>query len=270
MIKSIKSNNKIFKSKEFQKDKYKFFLILQNINTEQVELYSDEENYVLCRSGKEWPTWIWTKDNFDITLLPEIEETINKYLLDVDTKFTCKRELYNLLKEDNYQYLGDYYFEMGYLVCDKTVKPKLSDGSLELATRDDIEILTKFTYDESREISDVKELTIDEAKKDVEKRLNRGTYYVWKNKEGKIVAQASYVVTDGNAKIAGVYTLPEERGKGYAANLIYILTNKVLSEGNHVSLYTDYKYIPSNKAYKNVGYVDKDILINFSCRKISK
>lgn len=165
MIKSIKSNNKVFKSKEFQKDKYKFFLILQNINTEQVELYSDEENYVLCRSGKEWPTWIWTKDNFDITLLPEIEETINKYLLDVETKFTCKRELYNLLKEDNYQYLGDYYFEMGYLVCDKTVKPRLSDGSLELATRDDIEILTKFTYDESRKISDVKELTIDEAKK---------------------------------------------------------------------------------------------------------
>ncbi len=69
MIKSIKSNNKIFKSKEFQKDKYKFFLILQNINTEQVELYSDEENYVLCRSGKEWPTWIWTKDNFDKFLM---------------------------------------------------------------------------------------------------------------------------------------------------------------------------------------------------------
>lgn len=107
-------------------------------------------------------------------------------------------------------------------------------------------------------------------KKDIEKRLDRGTYYVWKNKEGKIVAQTSYVVTDGNAKITGMYTLPEERGKGYATDLIYILTNKVLSEGNHVSLYTEYKYIPSNKAYKNVGYVDKDILINFSCRKRKK
>lgn len=83
----------------------------------------------------------------------------------------------------------------------------------------------------------------------------------------KIVAQATYIITDGNAKISGVYTLPDERGKGYAANLIYILTNKVLSLGNHVSLYTDYKYIPSNKAYKNVGYIDKDVLINFSCKK---
>lgn len=54
---------------------------------------------------------------------------------------------------------------MGYLVCDKTVKPKQSDGNQELAISDDIEILTKFTYDESREIGDVKELTIDETKK---------------------------------------------------------------------------------------------------------
>lgn len=45
---------------------------------------------------------MWTKDNFDIILLSEIEETINKYLLDADTKFTCKRELHNLLKEDIY------------------------------------------------------------------------------------------------------------------------------------------------------------------------
>ena len=62
-------------------------------------------------------------------------------------------------------------------------------------------------------------------------------------------------------------TIPEARGKGYAASLIYQLTNKVLKDGYHISLYTDYKYIPSNKAYKNVGYIDDDVLINFSCTK---
>ena len=90
------------------------------------------------------------------------------------------------------------------------------------------------------------------------------------NYEGKIVCQANYNVVDGNAKMGGVYTLPEERGKGYAANIIYNLTNKALKEGYHVSLYTDYRYIPSNKAYKNVGYVDEDILINFSCKELKK
>ena len=60
------------------------------------------------------------------------------------------------------------------------------------------------------------------------------------------------------------------RCKGYAANLIYYLTNEVLAKGYHVSLYTDYNYIPSNKAYKNVGYVDDDVLINFSCKSLKK
>ena len=251
MIKRIQANNKIFNSEPFQKDKYKFFLILQNLESETLELYSDEENYILCRGEKNYPTWIWTKDNFDISLLSEMEEAINLYRLNIDTRFTCKRELYNLLKQDNFKSLGDYYFEMGYLVCNSTIKPKLTDGKCELANENDKEILTKFMYDESREISDTKELTIKEAQVEVEKKLKDGNYRV----------------IGGNAKIAGVYTLPVERGKAYAANLIYVLTNKVLNEGNHVSLYTDYKYIPSNKAYKNVGYIDDDVLINFSCTK---
>lgn len=38
MIKKIDSNNKIFQSDEFQKEKYKFFIILQNLKSENLEL----------------------------------------------------------------------------------------------------------------------------------------------------------------------------------------------------------------------------------------
>ncbi|MBE6161355.1 MAG: GNAT family N-acetyltransferase [Firmicutes bacterium] len=268
MLKEINTNNKVFTSKEFQKDKYKFLLILQNLQSKTLKLYSDEENYVLCRGGVEWPTWIWTIDNFDKSLLTEIEEAIDIYRLDIDTRFTCKKELYDLLVKDNFESLGDYYFEMGYLVCDKTIEPKKCDGYFDKATKEDEEVLTNFIYNESHEISDVKSLSIEEAKKAFEKRLNSGNYYVWKNDNNEIVAQAHYSVVDGNAKVAGVYTIPEGRSKGYAGNTIYQLTNIALENGYHVSLYTDYKYIPSNKAYKNVGYVDKDVLINFSCTRV--
>lgn len=267
MIKSIKPDNKIFEREDFQNDKYKFLIILKNLSSETLELYSNEENYILCRGNIKYPTWIWTKDNFDKTVLSEIEEAINLYRLERDTKFTCKKELYDLLVKDKYEGLGEYYFEMGYLACSKTITPKQTDGYMALATKDDEEILTDFIYRESREITDVKDLTKEEAKEHFENRLNTGAYYVWKNSNDEIVCQANYSVVDGNAKMSGVYTIPEARGKGYAANLIYQLTNKALKEGYHVSLYTDYKYIPSNKAYKNVGYIDEDVLINFSCRK---
>ena len=267
MIKVIKPDNKIFKSREFQKDKYKFFLILQNLNSETLELYSDEENYVLCRGSIEYPTWIWTKDNFDKSLLSEIEEAINLYRLGKETRFTCKKELYDLLVADKFESLGDYYFEMGYLVCDKPITPKQVDGYMDLVKEEDKEILTSFIYNESREIDDVKDLTIEETKKIFDARLNRGSYYVWKNDKDQIVCQANYSIADGNAKMSGVYTVPEARGKGYAANIIYQLTNKALAEGYHASLYTD---IPSNKAYKNAGYVENDVLINFSCSRVKE
>jgi predicted GNAT family acetyltransferase len=62
----------------------------------------------------------------------------------------------------------------------------------------------------------------------------------------------------------------EERKKGYAANLIYLLTNDLLERGFVPLLYTDYHYIPSNKAYINAGYEDEGILINFSSSSCSK
>jgi len=267
MYKSISADNKVFNSEQFQRDKYKFFLILQNLSSEELELYSDEENYVLCRGDIKFPTWIWTKDNIDVSLLPEIEEAIELYRLDVDTRFTCKKELYDLLKKDNFEALGDYYFQMGYLVCSKVIKPKNTDGYIAKATEKDRDILISFICKESKEISDIKELNLEEATKSFEKRLSGGNYYVWKNEKDEIVASAFYRLIDGNAKVAGVYTKKSERGKGYAANLIYELTNKLLLENYHVSLYTDYNYIPSNRAYKNAGYVDEDVLINFSCSK---
>jgi len=74
------------------------------------------------------------------------------------------------------------------------------------------------------------------------------------------------VPTD-TARIGHVYTLEDERGKGYAANLIHDLTKLILDKNIQPLLYTDYSYPASNKAYINAGYDDKGILINFSCSR---
>ncbi len=271
MLKRIDKDSKVLFSDEFQKDKYKFFLILQNLPSKDLLLYSDEENYIFCNGNRKFQTWVWTKDSFDKSLLNEIKEGLKLYRFeDSEAKFTCKKELYDLLKQDNYDGFGDYYFEMGYLYCIETKEPRKTDGYIELVKEEDKDLLSEFIYYESREIRDIQDLTWEESQKDFDKRLARGTYYVWKNDSGEIVSQAFYSIVDGSAKVSGVYTPPRFRGKAYAANLIYVLTNRLLKEGYHVSLYTDYEYIPSNKAYQNVGYIDDDVLINFTCKSLKK
>ena len=53
ILKLINRDNKIFSSSEFQKDKYKFYLISLNLKRESLMLYSDEENYVILRGALE-------------------------------------------------------------------------------------------------------------------------------------------------------------------------------------------------------------------------
>ena len=130
MYKALKPDNMIFKSKEFQKDKYKFNLILKNLFSFELELFSDEDNYIICRGSKKWPTWIWTKDGFDKSVITDIEELIKKYLTNRQKDyFTCKKELYDMLVERNLENLNrEDYFEMGFLICQQTHKPKECDG----------------------------------------------------------------------------------------------------------------------------------------------
>ena len=269
MFKVIKPDNEIFMSKEFLKDKYKFNLIFKNFSSPELELYSDEESYIICRGSKKLPTWIWTSDNFDESKINEIEELIKLYLTDNEKdKFTCKKELYDLLVKRNFSYLNlDDYFEMGFLICYKTKAPKACDGILSKPTLSDFEILVKYWYDDNMEMNGIEPITMEQAKKDVENFIFDNNFYVLRNVDNKIVCMASYSIIGEQAKINHVYTPIEERKKGYAANLTYLMTNDILKKDLVPLLYTDYNYIPSNKAYINAGYEDKGILINFSCSK---
>ena len=78
---------------------------------------------------------------------------------------------------------------------------------------------------------------------------------------------ANYSEIEGQAKLSHVYTPIDKRGKSYATNLIYGITNDLLKKELVPLLYTDYNYPPSNKEYINAGYDDTGILINFSCSK---
>ena len=156
---------------------------------------------------------------------------------------------------------------MGFLICRETKPPKSCEGMISIPFGSDSEVLVKYWYADNHEMNGVERISLEQAKMDVDSFIKSGTFYIWKNNAGKIVSMASYGIIGNQAKLSHVYTPNEERGKGYAANLIYHMTNDLLAKGYVPLLYTDYNYIPSNKAYMNAGYEDTGILINFSCSK---
>lgn len=267
----INRDHNIFSTPEYQKDRFDFSLINQNLTSETLDLYSDGKTYIICRGKEGWPTWIWTSEYFSEEKMPEIISEINLFLTDAEKdKFTCKKAFYEMLVKSEYEHLNEEdYFEMGALHCIRPVKPKTCTGNLDSPTESDREDLIRYWYDDSQEMNGVDPITMEQAQKDVDNFLASDTFFVWRD-GGKIVCMGSYTLVGETARVNHVYTVPDQRGKGYAANLIYDITEGLLSEGITPLLYTDYNYKPSNKAYINAGYIPSAVLINFSCSKNRK
>lgn len=135
-------------------------------------------------------------------------------------------------------------------------RKSLCDASFRETTQDDAAILTQYIkefYEEALQ----EEKTDEEINEKFRAYLQRG-YYVLE-RQGKIVSQA--VIGRDLIKgqcISGVYTPKEERGKGYAYNLVYELSKKCLDEGaEYCVLYTDAENPISNHVYEKIGYVKR-------------
>ena len=279
-MKLIDKKNKVFKSNDYVNDKLLFVIFEKKINNENAKIMSDEENYIITNESEERAPWIWSKDNFDRNKLKEIEKLIRLYLVKDKMTFTCKKELYDALLEDNFELIDKSdYFEMGFMKCTKLKDTKQNDGRLDKAKKEERELIAKYIYEFDNSMDESVKNNIPTTKEELrqyyldeaDKEINGEDFYVLRNSKDKIVCMAHYKTNiDGTAKLGLVYTPMEERGKGYAAKIVHDMTGILLDKGFIPVLYTDQNYPNSNKAYLNAGYENGGTLVNFSCTKKQK
>ncbi len=133
---------------------------------------------------------------------------------------------------------------------------KTNDAKFREATEEDRQVLVHNIKAFEKEALGI-EKTDEEANQKFDSYLQRGYYVLEKNE--KIVSQAviGRDLIKGKS-ISGVYTPKEERGKGYAYNLVYNLSKKCLDEGaEYCVLYTDAENPISNHVYEKIGYVKR-------------
>ena len=145
-------------------------------------------------------------------------------------------------------------FEMRILVLDKIKETTLIDDVLfRKATMEDKETLLKYRRMFSEEALH-ETVSDEELEKKFQRHFSMGYYLL--EKDGKIVATASSNrhLTKGKS-IGNVYTPKEERGKGYAYNLVYRISKEFLDSGlEYCVLFTDDSNPISNHVYEKIGY----------------
>jgi predicted GNAT family acetyltransferase len=99
------------------------------------------------------------------------------------------------------------------------------------------------------------EMDDETARQRVQAFLKDEHFYLYKNDEGIPVSFAhARLTTDGGSRLSMVFTKAIFRNRGYGKSMMYLVSQRLLSQSSYCTLFVDKDNPVSNKAYKDVGY----------------
>jgi predicted GNAT family acetyltransferase len=131
------------------------------------------------------------------------------------------------------------------------IPPRPVPGAMSPATRDDLDLITDWMIEFSKQLGDQNPVHRDE----VQERFNAGHYFLWRDR-GAVVSIAGWAgPTPSGVRINSVYTPPQFRNHGYASANVAALTQHLLDgDRKLVFLFTDLKNPTSNSIYQTIGF----------------
>lgn len=272
MLISIDKNHKLFRSPEYLKDIAPFNLI-EVLKHNPMLLISNEKNIILGMSAPIFPIWIWTADDIETSDIDELCE----YFYD---SFKDKQLLHYVAKPSIAKVLAKQFIKvknatievvnMESFECPKLISAKNNTVIIERPSENDVfeiaECLSGFVMDCFGQIKSQEEC-IEWAKS----YINNPMFFVIKEKEKVVSMACSTRETETHRAVNQVYTKPEYRGQGFASAIVAHICKLIFNSGKFPLLYTDLSNPSSNKAYKNIGFIERgkidEITLNWSDNK---
>ena len=240
------------------KDKLSFAVMVNILGASLKKIVTNDTDVIIAHSAKVFPTWIWAPDECSTEKMEEIYQTFKKEFQPlpeyrINTKYKIAEYLLKRLKEDGYSNSGITTNIAAY-ECHVPIQPdKKVDGQLQQLGMADFELTVRLIREASIAIGD-RILSEEEAVQAAEEQLKRQVLYVWRNGDGKAVSFCDRNENTNYVAISQVYTPEEERGKGYAAEMIYQLCSQIVKNGQIPMLYADADYHSSNRCYQKIGF----------------
>lgn len=132
-----------------------------------------------------------------------------------------------------------------------------ASGRARDATEQDIDKLAQWWEAFQDDVGIPPELRTTAARQTVESAIGRDEmpFVVWSN-EGDVVSMARAIgPTPTGIRLGAVYTPNDQRGKGYATNLVAALSQRLFEQGRErVFLFTQDSNPTSNSIYQQIGY----------------
>lgn len=236
-------------------DKYTFSVLRRIIKGDCELTLTDGKRLMICLSSHLYPVWVWLPDDAS-----EFEYE-NAYFL-VKKHFGFEGYRFNM-KYPLAQYFQKRAGDEGYTLktltnllayrCLATVAPAKSvDGFLEVASEGDLDeaiaFIEEFHNDLSMDVGGD-----NEYRQKVLSFIEKERFFFWNNGAER-VACCTYTEAQELCSVGSVYTKRAHRRRGYAAHLVYNVTNLIIKASKMPVLYTDADYSASNACYMQIGF----------------
>ena len=233
------------------------FIVLSGILKDtHNNIYTDGRNIMVCHSTSPFPVWAWCRDEEDDEAVAAIADCLKEHFpLEAGYRYNISYGLLDRLRQADDYFAGA---KIGVNMLSYRLDALLPathpcDGRMEAATMELLDELARYFQAATLEMEHM-ERPLEWCRKNIAEKIEGGLQFLWRNDAGEIVAITSYREMPPYGKIAGVYTLPEHRRRGYAMNLVHRVTARELEKGLTPILYTDADYGASNACYQKLGY----------------
>jgi hypothetical protein len=129
------------------------------------------------------------------------------------------------------------------------VRPRRVPGALRLAELAEWPLIDEWGEHFTRENAGV-----GSVRAFLERRLRLNSLYVWDHGGPKCMTSVSGLTPRG-ARLSGVFTPPEHRGRGYASNTVAAVSQLTLAAGReHCVLFAESAHAGTLRVYRAIGY----------------
>ena len=233
-----------------------YFVLHRILQNDCTDIFYNNKSVIICYSNPPYPIWVWCKDANEKSDILSIANCIKaNYPLEENYNVIMSYDVLEQLKKYD-RYFENVSFKMelfSYQLRGLNEINYVCDGRATLAKIEDLNIIASMFKDMYYEMEGFI-FDIEECKEKARNLIMFNQLYAWKNKSNEIVALTSKKIEGNYGSIASVYTVPKERRKGYAINLVHTVSKELLANNITPILYTNGNYIASNECYKKIGF----------------
>ena len=225
---------------------------------------TDQNSFIICLSNEKYPVWVWLKRDAGEDILGECYDVIKELFPFGKHRYNATYEVADYLIDRAKGEGVDLAISTNMLAygCDEPIEPRVTDAKLALARSEEIELatdyITEFHIEANIDLTDRARY-----REKAESLISERHLFFMKNGRNEAVAMCSYSGIGRLATVSSVYTPKRFRRRGYAAQMVYLVTRLILESGKLASIYTDADYAASNACYTKIGYKLRGRLCTF-------